>query len=46
MEEVLTSTTARQLGRTAVREILRGMFKTGSPMSASPSLTTSRRSSS
>ena len=29
MEEVLTSTTARQLGRTAVREILRGMFKTG-----------------
>ena len=29
VEEVLTSTTARQLGRTAVREIFRGMFKTG-----------------
>ena len=29
IEEVLTSTTARQLGRTAVREVLRGMFKTG-----------------
>ena len=28
-EEILTSTTARQLGRTAVREIFRGMFKTG-----------------
>ena len=28
-EEILTSTTARQLGRTAVREIVRGMFKTG-----------------
>jgi DNA helicase HerA-like ATPase len=29
VEEVLTSTTARQLGRTAVREIFRGLFKTG-----------------
>ena len=29
VEEILTSTTARQLGRTAVREVLRGMFKTG-----------------
>jgi DNA helicase HerA-like ATPase len=29
VEEVLTSTTARQLGRTAVREIFRGIFKTG-----------------
>ena len=29
VEEVLTSTTARQLGRTAVREIVRGLFKTG-----------------
>jgi DNA helicase HerA-like ATPase len=29
VEEVLTSSTARDLGRTAVREILRGMFKTG-----------------
>jgi DNA helicase HerA-like ATPase len=28
-EEILTSTTARQLGRTAVREIFRGLFKTG-----------------
>ena len=28
-EQILTSTTARQLGRTAVREIFRGMFKTG-----------------
>ncbi len=29
VEEVLTSTTARQMGRTAVREIFRGLFKTG-----------------
>ena len=29
VEEVLTSTTARQLGRTAVREVFRGLFKTG-----------------
>jgi DNA helicase HerA-like ATPase len=29
VEEILTSTTARQLGRTAVREIFRGLFKTG-----------------
>ena len=29
VEEVLSSTTARQLGRTAVREIFRGLFKTG-----------------
>ena len=33
VEEVLTSTTARQFGRTAVREIVRGMFGTGPPMS-------------
>ena len=29
VEEVLTSTTVRQVGRTAVREIVRGMFRTG-----------------
>ena len=29
VEEVLTSSTARELGRTAVREIFRGIFKTG-----------------